>query len=94
MRYQNFGAKETGLRKETMILKRLEKEKRKIQEASSYENKFIFLLKVFFHKKTRTDQVKYKYIFKKRKRLMLFKDDLSIQQRFETVEINISNVPN
>lgn len=83
--------RKTGLRKETMILQRLEKEKRKIQEASSYENKFIFLLKVFFHKKTRTDQVKYKYIFKKRKRLMLFKDDLSIQQRFETVEINISN---
>ena len=83
--------RKTGLRKETMILQRLEKEKRKIQEASSYENKFIFLLKVFFHKKTRTDQVKYKCIFKKRKRLMLFKDDLSIQQRFETVEINISN---
>lgn len=72
MRYQNFGAKETGLRKETMILQRLEKEKRKIQEASSYENKFIFLLKVFFYKKTRTDQVKYNYIFQETRKTDTF----------------------
>lgn len=50
----------------------LEKEKRKIQEASSYENKFIFLLKVFFHKKTRTDQVKYNYIFQETRKTDTF----------------------